>query len=126
MQVLVKRLIVNQLGEIVGYELNKPFAYLHRITGENTSGEIVSGGSDQVRLGAQGPGAPPRRHSFLIFGESVGEEGFESSQVVPPIIDVAAFFASLRLFPGPTLRVPKHIIGFSRQYRIKKLLDSCV
>ena len=51
LQVLVKRLIVNQLGEIVGYELNKPFAYLHRITRENTLGEIVSGGSDQVRLG---------------------------------------------------------------------------
>jgi hypothetical protein len=26
----------------------------------------------------------------------VGEEGFESSQVVPPITDVAAFFAGLR------------------------------
>ena len=36
------------------------------------------------------------RRSSPIYGGSVGEEGFESSQVVPPITDVAAFFASLR------------------------------
>jgi hypothetical protein len=126
LQILAKRLIVNQLGEIVGYELNKPFAYLHRITGGNIPIKNISGGSDQVRLGAQGSGAPPKRRSSPIYGELLGEEGFESSQVVPPITDVAAFFAGLRLFPGPTLRVLKQIIGFSRQYRIKKLLDSRV
>jgi hypothetical protein len=117
LHIRVKRPIVGIAGEIVGYELNKPFAYLHRITGGNTPGEIVSGGSDQVRLGACRKNGTSRSRFYLrenggshspkaAFGaaarsspvDSVSppSKEFESPLVGPPIGDVTAFLAGLR------------------------------
>jgi len=94
--ILAKRLIVNQLGEIVGYELNKPFAYLHRIARGNTPIDIGSKGSDQVRLGASPKRAPSKRRSSPIDSTSPPSKEFESPLVQPPITDVTAFLAGLR------------------------------
>ena len=52
LRVLVKRIIVDSQGEIIGSELNSPFAYLRYLADEFQPVDIDLCGSDQVRLGA--------------------------------------------------------------------------
>lgn len=53
LKIIVKRIIINPSGQIVGQELHSPFTYLHSLKKslENPSGEVVCG-SEQVPLGA--------------------------------------------------------------------------
>jgi hypothetical protein len=58
-------LIVNACGEIVDYELNRPFTYLHQTTEGQNPRKIMSSGSDQIRLGAHASGASQSRRSSV-------------------------------------------------------------
>jgi hypothetical protein len=107
LRILAKRLIVYQLGEIVGYELNKPFAYLHRIARGNTPGEIVSGGSEQVRLGAQTPRAPFERRSSA---SNTSSEWFKSSWNPDPKLSLSAFLSGLRFEKRNLLDELPHVL----------------
>ena len=93
LHVCAECLIVNACGEIANYELDRPFTYLRQITEGQNPRKIISSGSDQIRLGAQVPGAPSERRSSPV--ESMAH-GFESPQVVSPITNVTAFLACLR------------------------------
>ena len=96
LHVCAECLIVNACGEIVDHELDRPFTYLHQITEGQNPRKIMSSGSDQVRLGAQAPGAPSERRSCPVKAASSSAERFESPLVVPQITDVKAFLAGLR------------------------------
>ena len=65
LQVLEKRLVVNTLGDIVDFEMNKPFNYLRQISKGQDPELIMLRGSDQVRLGARAQRAP--RKALFCF-----------------------------------------------------------
>lgn len=53
LQTLVKRIIVNQAGEIVDYKLNSPFTYLHTLVDDFLLQNNLRRGSDQLLVGTQ-------------------------------------------------------------------------
>ena len=91
--ILVKRLIVGVAGEIVDYELNIPFTYLHQITEGQNPRKIDLSGSDHVRLGASPRGAPFERRSSASNPSS---EECESPWSLTSLSDVEASLAGLR------------------------------
>ena len=93
LQILAKRLIVVIAGEVMDYELNRPFTHLRQMTEGQDPRKIDLRGSDQVRLGASPRGAPPRRRSSASDPSS---EEFESSKDFDPKSDLSAFLSGLR------------------------------
>ena len=66
LQVCAECLMVNVHGEIVDYELNRPFTYLRQITEDQNLHKIMSNGSGQVRLEA-----PPNKNTAIPHSCSV-------------------------------------------------------
>lgn len=52
LQVLSKRIIVDERGQVIDHELNSPFAYLHNLAEDFRTLDSNWRGSDGVRLGA--------------------------------------------------------------------------
>lgn len=52
LQMFVKRIIINQVGEIIGHELLSPFEYLSALASRSNSKNEEGGGSEQVRYGS--------------------------------------------------------------------------
>lgn len=62
LQMFVKRIIINQEGEIIGHELLSPFEYLSTLTSCSESKNEEGGDSEQVRYGSMN-----RSIQFLIY-----------------------------------------------------------
>jgi DNA invertase Pin-like site-specific DNA recombinase len=111
LRVLTKRLIVNCYGEIVDYELNTPFTYLHRLVESNLSPIVISNSSKRIHLGAPPRGAPCDRRSSPICGGSAADKGFESSQGDSPSSDITIFLSGLRFEHRDKLAdLPLHLV----------------
>lgn len=52
LRILAKQIIVNPSGEIIDYELNSPFIYLHSLADYFRNTNTTQRGSEQVSLGA--------------------------------------------------------------------------
>jgi hypothetical protein len=51
LQILVKRIIINQNGQVIDYELNSPFIYLRSLVDRLSDPSIEPHGSEQFRFG---------------------------------------------------------------------------
>ena len=56
LQIITKRVIINEQGEIITHELNSPFEYLSTLAASISSEGKEGGGSEQIPGGAQSPG----------------------------------------------------------------------
>jgi hypothetical protein len=91
--VLAKRLIVDVNSEIVAYDLNTPFTYLHHLVESNLSLDIMSNSSTWFRLGASPRGAPFERRSFT---SNLPSNEFESPWVPASMSDGESFLTGLQ------------------------------